>query len=416
MNKELNCPGNKISSSALGYAISFLLLVGMICMGLLFISSANKRLEQHYSISEHLIFNNYFSLKYGAGKERECVLNLIHPSGDSSKVTIKEWGFFRVVHSRTSHGSRSEVKVALVADAHNENNPVIYLPENNQTLKVGGETRVEGEAFLPIKGLERAYLAAKSYNGTELIYGNQKRSEKFLPPLSPSVKNLTLETFYSNSDKSNFIEKDSVYDFDRKTSLISTLDPLVIEHNLSGNVVIHSFDSILVRSTAHLNNVILIAPKIRFESGFKGSVQAIAHKQLIVEKNVFLQYPSVLVLNELETSINSKKSLIQINEKSKVLGGILLVSQFPDVKNPIQLSMKNALIAGIIYNEGRSELIGTVEGSVYTNQFFLNIGGGEYINHIFDLKISSEKLPKDFIIPQFLSLTSKSQPVILSCF
>ena len=191
---------------------------------------------------------------------------------------------------------------------------------------------------MPIKGLERAYLAAKSYNGTELIYGNQKRSEKFLPPLRPSVKNLTLETFYSNSDKSNFIEKDSVYDFDRKTSLISTLDLLVIEHNLSGNVIIHSFDSIFVRSTAHLNNVILIAPKIRFESGFKGSVQAIAHKQLIVEKNVFLQYPSVLVLNELETSINSKKSLIQINEKSKVLGGILLVSQFPDVKNPKALS------------------------------------------------------------------------------
>ena len=45
----------KLKSSALGYAITFSLLIGLVCSGMLFISSVNKRLEINYITKEYLI-------------------------------------------------------------------------------------------------------------------------------------------------------------------------------------------------------------------------------------------------------------------------------------------------------------------------------------------------------------------------
>ena len=189
--------------------------------------------------------------------------------------------------------------------------------------------------------------------------------------------------------------------------------PLVLEQNLEGNIILHSFDSIFVRSTARLRNVILIAPRIRFEKGFKGEVQAIAHEQITVEENVYLSYPSVLVLNELNTNENQTNSRITIQSKAKVLGGVLLVSQKMEKRRPIQLSMKDALIAGVVYNQGQCEIVGKIAGAIYTSQFFLKIGGGEYINHILDAHISLDLLPKEFVLPRFIE-TTVHQPIIVS--
>lgn len=404
-----------VKASALGYAITFLLLVGLICSGVLFVASANKRLEVNYSIDEHMIFNNRFALNFGAAQQTECAFSLPHPSGDTSDIIVKNWGAFRVVEVNTHHINRSLVRSAMVGYQQDAKLASLYLPESNQALKICGDTRLEGTISVGSRGIDLAYIAGKNYTGEKRFYGEQLKSERHLPNIRTDFNNLTLESFYTDVNKISWLGNDSSYSFKNKTTLVSQLEPLIIDQKISGNIILHSFDSIYVRNTASLENVILIAPKIRFEKGFKGSLQAIAHNQLICEEDVSLMYPSVLVLNELKFNESVASNKILLQAKSKILGGVLLVSQSENFRNSIELTLQDALVAGFVYNQGSTQVIGKVIGHLYTRQFHLKSGGGGYTNHLLDATISSALLPKDFIYPNWIKSDEKLKPILLSC-
>lgn len=407
----------KIPAAALGYAISFLLLTALVCCGVLFISSVNKRLEVNYTLREHLLLDNYLSLSYGAkvfGKEK---ITLIHPAGDTSDIFIKPWGAFRVVTAHTRHGSKLVSKSALVGYEMEAKLPALYLSDLNQALKLCGNTKIEGEAFLPERGAERSYIAGKNYENEKLLYGELKRSESHLPSLNPVYSNLTLSSFTQTAKKIDFFSRDSSFSFDQETVLVSQIEPLTIHNHISGNIVLHSFDSIFVASTAQLENVILVAPVVRFEAGFKGSVQVIAHQKIVCEKNVRLMYPSILVLNELSFNAGTRPSSVELQEEAKVIGGILLTSQDPNFRKPVHLSMAfKSTAGGLVYNQGETFLQGKITGNLYTQQFILHAGGGVYTNHLLDAKISSVQLPVEFLYPDWLQTMEFSNAKIISCF
>lgn len=411
-----NHPHKQITASALGYAISFLLLIGLICSGLLFIASVNKRLETNYSIDEHLIFDNYFALSYGAKQTKMGDLELPHPSGDTSSIHIKNWGAFRVVEVSTRHKQKSITKSAIIGTRFEENLATVYLPDNRQALKVCGDTKIEGIASLSERGIERAYIAGKNYSNDLLIYGSKVLSERTLPPIQEAFRNLTLESFYPETVKIDWNGNDSTFLFNAKTSLITQIEGIVLAGALKGNLIIHSFDSIVVKSSANLENIILISPKIRFEKGFRGTIQAVASESIVCEEEVNLLYPSVLILNETKQNLTSEKREISIASKSKVLGGILLVSQFPDFRKPVNLKIIDALVAGFVYNQGETELQGKIAGHIYTQQFVLHAGGGQYTNHLLDATISTKLLPKEFIFPAWIRNSDKTKSTILACF
>jgi hypothetical protein len=407
----------KIKSSAIGYAITFMLLIALICSGVLFIASVNKRIETQFIVKEHLVFDNYFSLLYAAKNDLNGEHILKHPAGDSSHISAKFWGSYKMLVVNTKHQNSSIKRTALIAYEMDEDLPVLYLPENQQALKVGGATRIEGTAYLSDRGIDRAYIAGKNYLFNELIFGNTKQSERTLPPLKKEVTNLGLENFSKDCEKKDFLAVDSVYSFSEKTTLFSQIEPIVIRNSLSGNLIIHSFDSIYVSKEARLKNVILIAPIVRFQEGFSGTAQVIAHQTISLEKNVHLNYPSTLCLNELESNTLGKKSSILLQEDSKVLGGILIETQQYNFRNEPYLKIsQKALVAGLVYNVGETELNGKLIGHLYTQKFILSAGGGVYVNHLLDATLSSKLLPKTFLLPSWLEQIKSKQAKIISCF
>lgn len=418
MNPGANRPGSPlVPAAALGYAITFLFLVGMVCSGVLIISSVNKRLETNYTIREHLVFDNYLSLLLGARLDNETARSIVHTAGDTSAIQVKSWGAYKVVVAKTFHGNRRISRSALIGYNSETTLPALYLPENSQALKLTGNTRIEGIAYLSERGLDRGYIAGKNYENDQLIYGEQRKSDNSLPKLHTLFENLSLESLIAGTVKIDPIGKDSTFAFDQPTALISTIGPLYLRNRLAGNIILHSFDSIYVSAESVLENVILIAPKIRFQKNFRGSVQAIAHESIVCEENVRLTYPSTLVMNETAPAL-SQNRLIQLHEKAQVLGGILLVSQQSNFRMPVQLQLREkSLVAGLVYNQGETELRGKVIGHLYTQRFFLRAGGGEYINHLLDAVISSKQLPDEFIIPGWLATASEtSKSRILTCF
>ncbi|MFK7784158.1 MAG: hypothetical protein AB8B56_03520 [Crocinitomicaceae bacterium] len=406
----------RVPSSALGYAISFMLLIGLVASGILFISSANKRLERHHNTKENLLMNNYLALVHGARSQTQGKQQIIHASGDTTDVTRRDWGAFRVVVAQTHHKVGSVNRSAIIGYETDQSHPALYLPERKQTLKLCGDTRIEGTAVLGERGAERGYISGQSYQGKKLIYGKQKQSERSLPGLKTSLKNENVRKYLEDCVKIDPIVQDTIFPFDEKTRLVSQTERLFVQHSISGNVVLHSFDTIVVMSNSKLENVILISPNVRFEDGFSGSVQVIAHETIRLGKGTKLNYPSALILNEERKNETLDKHGIFISEDSQVLGGVLLFSQEPNPRKRLFLEVDNARIGGLVYNLGETELKGEIIGHLYTNQFTLKAGGGQYTNHLLNAKISSDQLPDDMIVPNWLTEDKITQPKIIACF
>lgn len=406
----------RVSSSALGYAISFMLLIGLVTSGVLFISSANKRLERHHNMKEYLLMNNYFALLHGARSQTNGVQQVVHASGDTSVITRRDWGAFRVIVSETRHKVGSVTKSAIVGYETDNSHPALYLPERKQTIKLCGETRIEGVVFLGERGAERGHIAKQSYKGDKLIYGKQKQSERSLPRLKQELKTENIQKYRENCVKIDPIARDTTFSFSEKTRLVSVTDQLFLNHAISGNVIIHSFDTIVVKAEAELENVIIIAPNVRFEDGFSGAVQVIAHETIRLGREVKLNYPSALILHEEQKNESMDKHGVFLGEESQVLGGVLLFAQYPNSRKSLLLHVENARIGGLVYNLGETELKGEVIGHLYTNEFTLRAGGGQYANHLLNARISSDLLPKEMIVPNWLQEGKVTKPKLIACF
>lgn len=413
--KELH--KQKIPASALGYAIAFLLLTALICCGVLFIASVNKRLEMNYTVKEHMLFDNYVSLIYGAKTKGQTKATIFHPAGDTSEIHVKSWGAFRVVTVNTKHGNRVVSRSALIGYEMETALPALYLPDNNQSLKLCGDTKIEGDAFLPERGLERSYIAGKNYENDKLLYGTQHKSELALPALNKMYADLSLESFLGNAKKTAFFSKDSTFAFDQETAIVSQIEPLYIANKIQGNIILHSFDSIYVAATARLENVILVSPYVRFEKGFTGTVQVIAHEKIVCEQNVKLLYPSVLVMNEISFHQNAGNASVEIQEGARITGGILLTSRNFNFRNPVHLNIApKAIVGGLVYNQGETSLYGKIIGNIYTNGFRINAGGGVYTNQLLDAKILGTSLPAEFLYPDWLEKMEFKDAKIITCF
>jgi len=405
----------QIKSSALGYAISFLLLIGLICSGVLFISSANKRLEMNYLLNDHMLLNNYLGLKYGARSNSIGQETLVHTSGDTSSILIKNWGAFRVVVSRTKHKTRFVERSAIVGYSIDQNRPALYLPNQRNVLKLCGASKLEGTVYLSDRGLERGNISGKSFQGEKLLLGEKKKSDKNLPSINSENLNFEFKNLIKKGVRIELPQTDTVFSFTNQTRFINETESISIHSSIKGNCIIHSFDSIFVSSKAVLENVILIAPIVFFESSFKGSVQVIAEKRVTCQSEVFLKYPSTIVLIE-KSSDGTRENGIFLEENSKVIGGVLLMSESPNFRKPIQLRIEKAIVGGIVYNQGETELNGKIIGSIYTSKFTLNTGAGQYSNYLLDATISSKQLPSGFIAPVWLKEEVKQQAKIIICF
>lgn len=406
---------NLLPASALGYAISFLLLVGLITSGVLFIASANKRLEINYEISEHLLFDNYVGLQYGAEMNNSGTTQIIHPSGDTTDLLSKEWGVYRVVVAATHHREKEVKRSALVGYKNTAQLPALYLPDHSKKLTVCGDTKIEGAVLISKRGVERGYIAGKNYTGTKLVYGEVSQSERYLPPPVVDKEAFTLSHYLNESVKIESCTTDTSYSFLEATRISTSLDAVYLNTELTGNLVVHSFDSILVAAEAKLLHVILMAPVIHFEAGFEGCVQAIAERRIICNERVKLNYPSALIVHE-KSPADFIANGIYLKEDSRVLGGVLLIADKPDSRKAMILDLQKATIGGLVYNMGETEVQGSIIGSLYSNELTLHAGGGGYSGYLLDATISVKKLPEDFALPRWIKSEDEPEPILLTCF
>lgn len=391
------------SGAAMSYAILFCLLVGLICSGILFVFGTQQKLSQIYTASDRSLLSSYAAIQYGMHTTSADKTMLVHPSGDTSAIHKRNWGAFQIVSTVTRNKFASKNRAALVGKELLVSYPSLYVSEGRGNLLITGKTQLIGECVVPNGILERAYIGGKSYAYEQLHIGTLKSSSNLLPDLGDKWSNGTIADFIPVDHVKIAALKDSTFSFNQKTTLFQKLTPIQLTNHLHGNLVIQSFDSIYVSAEAQLQQVILIAPIIHIQKGFKGTLQAFASERITCEEDVSLDYPSIAVLLIQTDKEEAPVGTIVIDKNSSILGGILIHSKHENYRRLPQLKADSAsVIAGLVYVQGEVQLKGSVIGSLFTKSFIAYDGGGVYSNHLMDATIDGTALPRNFLMPDWI--------------
>lgn len=406
-----------IRASAISYAIVFALFIGLLASSVFFIFSTQKRIEIVHTSQEHLLLDSYHGIQLGMQQvEVNDSLQYIHPSGDTSLIHKLIWGSYYLVTAKTVKNARSVSRSALFGSEFNTSMPSLVLHSGSDGLRICGETFLEGTVYVPNKRVELAYIGGKNYSNPELVYGKIEDTKDQKLTLAKNFENVFPGNFTGNLKPRPFEYKDTTVSFLSEGIYYQSLDPVQLRAKLQGKIIIQSFDSLVVHKEAQLDDVILISPKIYIRQGFKGKLQAFATESIQLEDSVTLSYPSTLILNELTENINGPSRSVSLGVNSSVLGGILVTTQHYDFRRQPRLVIKKeAVVAGIVFNAGVTELYGSVIGSLNTGETITVAGGGTYTNHLLDAIISTKRLPPNFICPAWFEWARHSRKKIISC-
>lgn len=401
----------KVKSSAMVYALFLLTIVSIVLAGMFQMSTLNKNLESKFEIESILVNNSKSGIAYAQAyflelePNKKTTVCLFNEGIDSVMLSKKSWGAYQIIESKAVHQQQSFTKQVMVGSDSKSELPNLYLANQGRPLSVCGTTKIEGKAYLPESGIKRAYIGGTSYQGDKLIYGSKQNSEKQLPSINDE---LILQMNLVEGEKMEWDNELESFNcpFDSIPVHFYSNQPIVVDHQkLTGQIIIESTDSVLVTVNSILKDVIIKSPKIIIESGFRGNLQCLASEKIEIQSDVILEYPSVLGLVESEQKDES--ATIIIDENAQVVGTVFLLSEAPNFRQPIQLSIqKNAILNGLVYCNGETELKGEINGSLYTQSFYLKTASSGYQNHLLDAKITNN-LPKEFIPISLLEESNK---------
>lgn len=389
-----------VKAHSLLYAVYICLIVSIICGALLYFSGLYNQLNLYYNLQEELYIHNQSVVNYALGNKLATEeFPADEASGVQGNYEVRQYGLLNVLLAKTSLRNDTVVSAHIVGSYSNDKT-AIHLANLTKSLRYSGTVRLNGDNKLPSTFIETSYLTNKASQLT--VTGKNTVSEIKLPEINENFKKIfegikTEKVALSQFEKT----KDSLYfnSFLKETKEILLTNTLLANVIFKGNFVLRSNDSIVIRKNTVLEDVILIAPKITFEEGFKGTVQAFATKRIELQEKVNLQYPSVVcVYNDTEG-----ESKLKIKKECKIEGAIVLFgsSILTINKNIMELDEKS-FVLGDIYCTGKLDLKSDVRGSVYTNYFFYKNGSSVNDNMIVDIEIDPLKRPEYFMaIPLF---------------
>jgi hypothetical protein len=388
-----------VKAHSLLYAIYICLIVSIICGALLYFASLYSQLNLHYNLQEEMYIHNQSVVNFALGNQVEHEdPSIDENSGIEGNYETKRYGLLTLLIAK-SILRNDTITSAHIVGSFSSDKTAINLADFTKSLSYSGIVKLVGNNQLPTTTIETSYINNKPNNIN--IQGKTSISEIMLPEINPNFKKIfeginAEETVLSEVEK----PKDSLFfnSFHNDTKEVyvnSVLSNIIFK----GNFVLRSKDSIRIKKDTVLEDVILIAPKITFEEGFTGTVQAFATKGIELEQKVILNYPSVVCVY----NPTNEESLIKIKKESKITGAVVLFgNRLENIsKNSIEID-QNGLLSGDIYCTGKLDLKSNVYGSVYTNRFYLKTSVSTYDNTISDIEINAVKRPKYFIaVPLF---------------
>jgi len=401
-----------LKAASLTYAIFISLIISVLCYALLLIFSLNLNLTTYFNNRGEILDHNRAALVYLEGNYPglESSFNTTIFQKDDlieAHYQISTWGLFEKweIVSKTKKNDIS--RHFLISSKRKKMAPAIYLRDNGNELKIAGKTRIEGDIIVSDRGLKKVTISGNSGFYDPVHLGKVLQSEKQLPETDEFTLNYP-ETF-NLSLIEDFREPAYTNTFDKITRVIEVGSKLE-NISLKGNIILRSKDTLHILNTATLEDIIIDAPKIVFHSGFKGNIQAFASSEIIVERDVKLDYPSVLIVSSDNMEIEKK---IVCGEDSHIKGAVIIKGNGIQTENKNRIIIdETASVTGEVFCDGKLSLYGTVHGSVYTSSFFHKTHSTTYDNLLFNAYILND-LPEGYFRILQNDTNDKPEAVIL---
>lgn len=302
--------------------------------------------------------------------------------GISATVTTQKWGVFRLLTS-TLNDHKINPRMALVGSRPLDST-LLTLADTGFPLIFAGKSAVFGDVKIPGRQWRFASIEGNSSPYLHPITGNVEPSTGSLPAVSVAT-----ETLEETKGMSGNHLKDELNHSFAKDPLIINGQNLTLENKKwSGNIIVSAVDTLVVFPSCRLQHLQLRASVVILKEGVKGSFQVFAGKQISVESNCHLQYPSVLMVDASnffsELPKSSPTPAIYIQTGAHVEGGIIYKGHFQDrPRAPTVYLESQTQLIGQIYTQGALDLRGKVYGRVYAHQMVTHLQGTLYLGSIY---------------------------------
>lgn len=377
-----------IKAQSLLYAIYVCLLVSIVCGGLVYFFSIHTQLNAYYNTLEYNLIYNQSVVNYALNNN--CIEEF-SPQDEyiQAEISSRDHGLFKILIVKTVFKNDTVTSTHMVGDK-NLHKTGLYLSSMSKPLTYAGNVKLFGTTYLPSKKIESKII---DNNFNQIEQSGQLMVSDFLKSNSLELKNIVegyMRESRQHCEPLTFQSKNN--SFINKTSYLN-VSKINSRMQFNGNVVIHAADTVKIEQGASLEDVIVSAPNIIIEKGFKGTLQALATNNILVKDSVTLEYPSALVMVS-----EGQNSNIDIHENVSIKGAIILAgASIQSVKmNKINIS-KNCKVLGDIYCDGVVELKSDIWGSVYTNGTSHTSPSGHYENLLCGIEINPFQKPKYFV-------------------
>lgn len=388
-----------IKAGSLLYAVYICLIIAIICAALLYYANLYNALNLFYNLREDLYIHNQSAMNYALADDKVTEIPLEENPEINSIIVRKFHGLLETLIVSTTFKKDTISSIHFVGKK-TKRTPALYLSNYSVPLSFSGNVKLIGDKFLPSKYIPQKHIH-NSLNNL-VATGSIEISGTNLPPINeifkqiPIANNKLKQTLQLGSESKGVVNSNS---FLKETILVRINSNVLDNVIFKGNYILKASDSISIKKSAILEDVIIIANKVKIEDGFKGNVQVFAKEKIKIEENVVLKYPSIVAIN----NNSDKKTEITIGENTAIYGAITLFgsSILKIDENKIILN-KNSKVIGDVYCSGKLMMNGFIYGSVYTNKVFTITKSGMYENCIVDAVIDNTKRPKYFVsIPFF---------------
>ena len=405
----------KSKASALIYAIFISIFTSLISGYIITISYYEnllvKRLAEKRKIENVLISAlNLISVESNL-QEKEIDLFSF-----PAKITVglERWGVYRLARASFLYKEKKFSKAALIGNLLSTDQRFsLYLQDRSKPLGVGGKAFLNGKIFLPARGYTNSYLLNNRLNDVA-INGTIFKSSENLPGPDAALMSefngfLNYSSFRDSVIQMTMSGSDSLrVSFSGKVAIVNSDGNNLVSGNYSGKVILVSNSFLIVSSSCKLEDVVLIAPYIRIQQGFKGSLQCIAKDSITIEDNCSLSYPSALVLFNMENADGIHRINIGVNDS--IMGQVIGYSMGNEIRNHLEINVsENSLIYGEVHCNGWLDLQGTVMGSVTTADLYYS-RSGIFQNTFINGKIDILSLSKNYLSSNWMK---QGQPRIL---
>jgi cytoskeletal protein CcmA (bactofilin family) len=389
-----------IKAAALYIVVIISLILSVICSALIMSSYYYRVALVDKNIEDRLERNLYSAVNLILSEPEQFtdnnqIVDLFGNGIDSIAIESVNWGVFKRFSILSFSGKRNHSKSLLAGyPLKDKFKSAVYLADLNRPISVCGNTLLKGDCYLPKAGVQRAYIAGKSFTGDKLVNGKINQSETSIPVLEGKDKIKSLfqpSTSYRKMDFSDLdLDQSLVQSFKDSTLFIYSDFPIHLSAEIYGNVIISSGSEIHVSASSKLNEVLLIAPYIKIADKFEGSLQIFGSDSISIGKHTKLKYPSAICLFQIENPLGN--SGILLDDFSECSGVVIALKQAESKYDCTVKLNPNSRVVGQVYSEGYADIQGEIEGNLTANKVIFKNAYSTYVNHFMDAKIDYSAL------------------------